>query len=326
MYISALRIRNFRNFRTANFALQKGVNTLIGENGSGKTNALYALRLLLDETLSRNAAQLKTSDFCRSLPRWQGHWIMIAIDFEDLDPSEGCQILKHGSGHMNGSESGTFLFTYRPKQEIRQVLYEMTDAGASRTDFEKYLLELTCDDYDPVYSGRATVDILDDSSYADVVGNLETFSFPDPNDDDQALLGVRTNSPIHAEITCTFVQALRDAVSDLGGYRRNPLLALLRGAETSIDATEAKKITQAVAALNSDISSLAEIREIANGIQNTLHATVGLTFSPSISIESMLPDELDKLLQRLAVTVGDDVEVDYRGDISELSLGGANLI
>ncbi len=95
MHISQLRIRNFRNFRSARFALRKGVNTLIGENGSGKTNALVALRLLLDESLTRNAAYLKPSDFCRSLNRWQGHWVMIAIDFEDLDPSEGCQILKH---------------------------------------------------------------------------------------------------------------------------------------------------------------------------------------------------------------------------------------
>jgi putative ATP-dependent endonuclease of OLD family len=30
---------------------KKGVNTVLGENGSGKTNALFALRLLLDETL-----------------------------------------------------------------------------------------------------------------------------------------------------------------------------------------------------------------------------------------------------------------------------------
>ena len=48
VHISELRIRNFRNSRTARFRFRRGVNTLIGENGSGKTNALYALRLLLD--------------------------------------------------------------------------------------------------------------------------------------------------------------------------------------------------------------------------------------------------------------------------------------
>lgn len=51
MHISRLRVRNFRNFRKAEFQFQEGVNALIGENGSGKTNAFYALRLLLDDSL-----------------------------------------------------------------------------------------------------------------------------------------------------------------------------------------------------------------------------------------------------------------------------------
>jgi predicted ATP-dependent endonuclease of OLD family len=66
MHIKELRIRNFRNFMKAKFSFQKGVNTLIGENGSGKTNAFHALRLLLDETLERNAIYLRESDFCRA--------------------------------------------------------------------------------------------------------------------------------------------------------------------------------------------------------------------------------------------------------------------
>jgi len=57
---------------------RKGVNTLIGENGSGKTNALHALRLLLDDYLARNATYLRETDFCRELGDWRGHWIIIA--------------------------------------------------------------------------------------------------------------------------------------------------------------------------------------------------------------------------------------------------------
>jgi predicted ATP-dependent endonuclease of OLD family len=57
-----------------------------------------------------------------------------------------------------------------------------------------------------------------------------------------------------------------------------------------------------------------------------LHSTVGQTYSPSISIESALPDQLEKILRRLSVTVGDDASSGYRGDLVEQSLGGANLI
>src|SRR4051794_21866190 len=101
MHITELRIRNFRNFAKARFSFSQGVNTLIGENGSGKTNALHALRLLLDESLERNAIKLHESDFCRSLKQWRGEWIVISVDFAELDPSEGCQLLKHHAGHMD---------------------------------------------------------------------------------------------------------------------------------------------------------------------------------------------------------------------------------
>lgn len=39
MHISKLTICNFRNFKNVDFKFTHEVNTLIGENGSGKTNA-----------------------------------------------------------------------------------------------------------------------------------------------------------------------------------------------------------------------------------------------------------------------------------------------
>jgi len=325
MHISELRIRHFRNFLSARFTFRKGVNTLIGENGSGKTNALFTLRLLLDDALSRNATYLRDTDFCRALGDWHGHWIIISIDFEELDPSEGCQLLKHETGHMDETETGTYTFYFRPKLEVRSQLYEMSNDGTDTKDIQKYLKELTIDDYEAILTGRATADFLDDETYQQVIGDFCTFTFPDPNDDDQNLIGVRMGS-IHSEITCTFAQALRDVVSDLHGYRSNPLLALLRGTESSIQLADAEQITSAVAQLNEDISSLPEIKNIAEGVQSTLHSTIGHTYSPSINIESALPDRIEKLLQRLTVTVGDDPATTYRGDLSEQGLGGANLI
>src|SRR6266478_1392173 len=127
MHISELRIRNFRNFLKGRFIFRKGVNTLIGENGSGKTNALHALRLLLDDTLPRNATCLRETDFCRALGDWKGHWIVISADFVELDPSEGCQLLKHAAGHMNGSGEGTYTLYFRPKYSVRAKLHELSN-------------------------------------------------------------------------------------------------------------------------------------------------------------------------------------------------------
>ncbi|MCG4788654.1 AAA family ATPase, partial [Roseburia faecis] len=68
-------------------------NTIIGENGSGKSNILRAIRLLLDDTMVRAAYRLEESDFCRSLGEWRGHWIIISVEFEQISADEAVQAL-----------------------------------------------------------------------------------------------------------------------------------------------------------------------------------------------------------------------------------------
>ena len=177
MYISELRIRNFRNFMKARFTFREGVNTLIGENGSGKTNALHALRLLIDEALERSAINLREADFCRDLGQWRGHWIVISADFFDLDPSEGCQMLRHNAGHMDGTNSGTCTLYFRPKRDVRKKLHELSEEDDGVGEFLK---TLTVDDYEAIVTGRARGDFLDDEMYARWAGDPESEEFPDP--------------------------------------------------------------------------------------------------------------------------------------------------
>ena len=304
------------------FRFRAGANTLIGENGSGKTNAFHALRLLLDESLERNAIYLRETDFCRELKKWQGHWIIIAIDFDKLDPSEGCQLLRHKAAHVNGSETGTCTFYYRPKADIRRKLYTLSQ---SEGDITEFLSTITVDNYEPVLTGRANGDFLDDETYRVCVGDFEDGAFPNPDNDDQDVLGVPIDR-IYQEVACTFVKALRDAVSELRGYRGNPLLALLRGMESCIEIADSERISNRVKDLNSDISTLAEITSLASRIETSLKKTVGHTYGPSITIESALPNSMEKLLQRLCLLIGDSGSSDYRAELSEQSLGDANLI
>lgn len=121
MHISKLHITNFRNFKSQNFLFRPGVNTIIGENGSGKTNAFFALRLMLDSNLPISASKLLENDFNRSLGKWQGHWIIISIDFEDLDSSEGASLLAHKVEHIvDSSSNGSYYFYFRPKKIFRK--------------------------------------------------------------------------------------------------------------------------------------------------------------------------------------------------------------
>jgi putative ATP-dependent endonuclease of the OLD family len=56
MRLSKLSIRNFRNFRSVDIPVSGNV-VLLGENRVGKSNILFAVRLILDPTLPDPARQ-----------------------------------------------------------------------------------------------------------------------------------------------------------------------------------------------------------------------------------------------------------------------------
>ena len=58
MFLKYLQIVNYKNLRSARFSFVEGVNTVIGENDSGKSNAMTALRILLDDTYYYNTKRL----------------------------------------------------------------------------------------------------------------------------------------------------------------------------------------------------------------------------------------------------------------------------
>lgn len=326
MHISKLRLRNFRNFKNSEFRFAKGVNTLIGENGSGKTNVFHAVRLLLDDSLTRGAIKLRETDFNRALEAWQGHWIIISLDFEELDDSEGCQMMKQNVGQMDDDEVGTYTLYFRPNKAVRKSLFQITQDGGTAEEAQALLDEITIDQYEACLTGRSPVDFTDDVIYSKLVGDFKALDFPNPDDDDAAILGDRVQQPLHAEVSCTFIKALRDVVSELRNYRDSPLLNLLRGTEKKIELAESEALLEKIRTLNHDIAALDEIRNISKGIQDTLQETVGHTYSPGIDIRSSIPEEIDKVLQRLCLTVSDPGDEGYSGEIEELSLGGANLI
>lgn len=62
MHISRVQIRNFRNFGKLDVRLTQNA-VLVGENRAGKSNFLYALRLVLDPSLPDQARKLRMMDF-----------------------------------------------------------------------------------------------------------------------------------------------------------------------------------------------------------------------------------------------------------------------
>lgn len=340
MYISQLELTNFRNFKNANFKFKQGVNTLIGENSSGKSNALYAIRLLLDENLPINATKLSETDFNQNINEWKGHWIVLKLTFKNLDSSEASSFVAHNVENIGNDEEpiGTYALYFRPNKMVRKKLYEYTkqieelqelgeDNSVVKNDLTLFLKGITINDYESVFSCRVNADFNDEHQYKSLVGDFENGIFPNPEEENNFFLGnISTHiTLIKKEVSCTFVKALRNVIAELKQKKSSPLLQLLRGTTNDIEVTEAQKIKRQVQNLNSDISELDEISELTNRIKTTLNRTLGYTYSPSVNIKSELPEEVETLLQSLTLWVGDDSSSN-QGKLEDLSLGGANLI
>jgi putative ATP-dependent endonuclease of OLD family len=327
MHISKVQLVNYRNFARANVHFNRGINTIIGENGSGKTNLFRAMRLLLDDNLLRLAYRLDETDFHRGLGPWHGHWIIISLEFEDVSQDEAIQSLfLHGVGNIDGGAIGraTYNLIFRPKAAVRAKLSELEEGD--QQGLAQILGTVTLDDYETVFTGKGTADFADPAVYEALVGNFAEVRFPDELEPPEIGGRIPGIMSITKEVSFTFVQALRDVVADFQNNRTNPLLTLLRSKSGEISPATMAPITALVENLNTAIVGLPEVESIRSDIRETITDAAGETYSPStLAIRSALPQDADRLFQSLRLFVGESDD-GYEGAIHELSLGGANLI
>ncbi len=119
MKIKLIKIKNFRNFDDIEFKTSKK-NIVIGLNDVGKTNLLYALRIVFDYQI-RNKELIET-DFFKSNTT-EPLEIEVVIDINDENKDENDKVLaKIGNLNAIGSTSGEFHIKYKCKFEEEESL------------------------------------------------------------------------------------------------------------------------------------------------------------------------------------------------------------
>ncbi|MGH1484711.1 MAG: AAA family ATPase [Cellvibrionaceae bacterium] len=328
MHLSKVVLRNYRNFSSTSFNFSKGINTIIGENGSGKTNLFRAVRLLLDDSMKRSAMRLDERDFFRGLNDWRGHWIIVSLEFDEVSQDEAIQALfLHGIGNFEEEETiekSTYNLIFRPSLEVRTKLSQLTQGDLNGLIALRQ--SITIDDYETVITGKSSADFNCLDTYKNLVGDFESVIFPEQLTPPEIGIRVPQILSMPKEVSFTFVQALRDVVSEFHNNRTNPLLTLLRYKSSEIKQGEFQPIVEQVGTLNSAIESLSDVDEVRGDIKQTINDTIGDAFSPKgLSIKSDLSDEAEQLFQSLKLFVS-ETEDGHEGAIHEMSLGGANLI
>jgi predicted ATP-dependent endonuclease of OLD family len=142
MHISKLSLVHYRNFANSKFLFNKGTNTIIGENGSGKTNLFRAIRLLLDDNLIRSAYKLEERDFFRGIGDWRGHWIIISLEFEEVSPEEAIQslFLQEKAVLQDGH---VFLVACPGSGKTRTLTYKAAYELSRLTSSKQYVVAIT---------------------------------------------------------------------------------------------------------------------------------------------------------------------------------------
>lgn len=128
MKIEKVEITNFRNFEAATINF-KDSTLIIGTNDVGKTNLMFALRLLLDKSLSERDIEPSETDFHIKTDGSQASEFSIVIHFSDIQEDAVLSILR---GHVS-DDSKTIFKLSASKQNLDYKFF----VGSEVTDLEE---------------------------------------------------------------------------------------------------------------------------------------------------------------------------------------------
>lgn len=329
MYLKYIQIVNFKNLKAARFEFAKGANTIIGENDSGKSNALTAIRILLDDNYYYNTKRLKETDFSYALGDWRGHWIIISAFFDEISredkSNEFCAELTPEQENIDflksyircaDKEFGTVSLFIRPCRAKRAELAEAAQNGT----FEAVRSQIKLSDYEFYYTSRSQTDFTDENVYKSIVGDICAGQYVNPEDDDQSVLGSKIDiMNVWQHISTVFIDALRDVESELR-KPKNPIRQIIDTIEGNIEETDIDDIKRKISELNQKISHIPQVSDIGSQVNQKLLEMIGAIYSPEIKLESRLKEDFATLARYLTISPSNQKDIDLLG------LGHLNIL
>jgi predicted ATP-dependent endonuclease of OLD family len=329
MYLKYFQIVNYKNLKNARFKFCKGANTIIGENDSGKSNAMTAMRILLDNDYYFSIKKLRENDFSNSLDDWRGHWIILSAFFDEitaedleneicaeLNPEQEDAAFLKSYIRCEGHGYGTITLFIRPGRSIRKALF----SAKSSDEFNAIRSGITLRDYEFSFTSRSQADFTDPEIYKSIVGDIQSGKYANPDEEDARILGAHIDIlNVWQHISLSFIDALRDAESEMH-KPKNPLRRIFDTLQDEMQDKDIDAVLSKIHSLNESLSKIPQISNMGKEINKKLQDIVGLVYSPEIRVESRLKEDINSVARYLSLTpYGEE-------DIDELELGHLNIL
>jgi putative ATP-dependent endonuclease of OLD family len=252
MRISRVVIRNFRSFEHLDVPLSTGTTCLIGENNTGKSNFLHAIRLCLDAGLSSTYRALLPTNIHSTVDISEPSQVLIGLEITDFQGKINEEALVGAWQCKPGL--ARLIYRYRPKLAVREDL-DSEEIQPGNLTHEDYHWEIT--------GGGDPADVLAEIEWNDDVGSSIRFA------DLQSFLVV-------------FLPALRDVEADLRQFRNSPLARLIAAME--VDPAEQEQLLEALRQANQQIAAAPTTGSIAAAVDASFKSVTGPAFSMDVAL------------------------------------------
>lgn len=291
MKISRVVIRNFRAFKHLDVALENNISCVIGENNTGKSAFLHAIRLCIDANLSSSFRTLSPQDIAADLDLRAPGEVLIGLEINGFAGKVNEEAL--AGAWCIAPDHARLIFRFRPKVSVRE---RFASGDATQAD-----LQLSDYHWELLGGGRADVD-LTHIAWSDDVGSSVRFS------DLQAFQVV-------------FLPALRDVESDLRQPRQSPFVKLIEA--FNIPQTEKDKLVALIRKANGAISSSDTAVKLARAVDTSFNEVAGPAFEMTIDVGVAEPN-FQSVVRSLRLLLSSDAVEDV--DPGSNGLGVNNVL
>lgn len=256
MHLSRIVIKGYRSLSFVDVAIRDKATCVIGENNTGKSCFIQALRLCLDVDFSSAFRTLQKDDVHSGIDQSRPFQVLVGAEFIGYEASDNEVAMLHGT--QLGDGRARIFYRFRPKNLVRSAL-----ASGERTADS-----LTLDDFGWELYGGGDPNI-----------DLADFEWDTDNDE----IGARSVGLQYLQAyRVVFLHALRDVEGDLADMRRSPLIRLIEA--TKIGAGEQAALIAAVKAANDAIEKSPAIESVADAIDGALKDVTGDAFALDVDI------------------------------------------